>query len=509
MAVAPAVAAWQGWAVRGLMAAGWGAVLWFVLGHSYCLYDDAYIYFRFVENLFSGCPLAYNCVDGPVEGFTSPLFFLLLAAGRVFTHDLESVSQLLGMASLGLAVSVAVATAASSRFDGMGASPHLCVLRAAVVMILLVVDHYFLLHAVIGMETGLAALWGALLLWSATGSGRPWLRTLATMGIFVRPEFALFVPMLPLFVPEARKPAYWLPICIVGGLTVATRLLLFGDYLPNTFWAKSGGTADHARLGLLYIRDALLDYPAAALAPLALLVPRGRGVVGYFLATALIWVVFFLRSGGDFFEYSRMLVPLVAPLSVLAAVGLMAVGRKIAFGGRNGMRVGPVVAALLLLLPAGRAVWDHAIPEQHGMARVERWTQVGKYLAKVHPGATVAATPVGAIGYFSGARVLDLVGLVDRKVAKEGERIPHLSSKGKIGHERVNTEYVLGQRPDIIVIDSWKEKAWGRGDRIFTQFYGEWQLIEAIESGRAPYRPYIPQVGPNLHWFMFIREEGK
>lgn len=507
---ASAAHSWHVWAIRSLIVAAWLAALWFLLGHSYCLYDDAYIYFRFVEKFHSGCPLAYNCVDGPVEGFTSPLYFALLVLGRIFTKDLESVSQLLGIVSVGLAMTVAILTAASSRFNLAGQGPLHGVLRAAAVALLLGLDHFFLLHSVIGLETGLAALWGSLILWSATGTGRPWLRTFAIIGIFVRPEFFLFIFLLPGFVPEARKIRYWLPFVIAGAVTLSLRLLLFGDYLPNTFWAKSGGTADHARLGLLYIRDALVDYPATLLAPLALLVPRGRRMAGYLLAVALLWVFFFLRSGGDFFDYSRMLVPLVPPLVVLAAAGVFAAAARAPVSWRHWPSVGAVVAMCLLLAPALRAVVDHAIPEQHGLARVTRWTQVGQFLAKVHPGATVAATPVGAIGYFSGARILDLVGLTDRTVAKEGDRIPTINSKGKIGHERVHTEYILSQKPDIIVIDSWKDEPWGRGDQVFTQFHGEWQLIDAIESGRAPYRPVTPRVGPDLYWFMFVRvEDGK
>jgi len=490
-----------------LVALVWLATLWFVLGHSYCLYDDAYIYFRFVENLYSGCPLAYNCADGPVEGFTSPLFFALLSVGRLFTQDLESVSQLLGALFIGLAMNVAVLVAASRRFGEVGGGPVQRLLRAVAVALLLGVDHFFLLHSVIGLETGLAALWGALILWSCTAEKQPLLRTLAIAGIFVRPEFILFIFALPLFVQDARKVRYWVPFVVAGALTLTLRMLLFGDILPNTFWAKSGGTADHARLGLIYILDALKDYPVALLAPCAFFLSRGRRMVGYFLAVALLWTLFFLRSGGDFFAYGRMFVPLVPPLTVLAAVGLFAALGRIPVKWHRWSVAGPLVALGLLLIPAVRAAVDHAIPEQHGMARVGRWTQVGKYLGKVHPGATVAVTPVGAIGYFSGARILDLVGLVDKTVAKEGGRIPDLSSKGKIGHERVHTEYILSQQPDIIVIDSWKNEEWGRGDQVFTQFYGEWQLIDAIQSGRAPYRPYIPQVGPDLHWFMFMRVE--
>ncbi len=495
------------WALAAVVGCFWIMVVVFMLGHSYCLYDDAYIYFRFVEQTFAGCPFAYNCVDGPVEGFTSPLYFVLLLAGRLVTPDLESLSQLLGALFLGLAGTVAILTAASPHLDAGRPATFVRVARGAAVAALLGLDHFFLLYSVIGLETALATLWGVLLLRCALDPRQRWLRTMAILGVFVRPEFALFVLLLVLFAPQGRRVRYWLPMVAVGVVTVLSRWLVFGDLLPNTFWAKSGGTLEHARLGWQYLQAALSDFPLILLAPPALLLVRPRTGIGYFLLGSLGWLAYFLRSGGDFFEYSRMAIPLVTGLTVLAVAGVFALVHLLFAQRVSVAALGPAVALSLLGLFAARAATVHRIPEQHGMARVERWSAVGRFLAKEHPGVTVAATPVGAIGYFSGARILDLVGLVDRTVAKEGARIPDLNSKGKIGHEKVHTDYILAQQPEIIIIDAWKREPWGKGDQVFTQFRGEWELIDAIASGRAPYRPYTPQVGENLYWFMFMRVE--
>jgi hypothetical protein len=93
-----------------------GAIAWFVVTHSYSLYDDAYIYFRYVENLH--CGLRYTCGDPPVEGFTSPLWLLVLAMTRIVTRDLETSSQLLGAAALAGALLFTMRSALHPRLQG-------------------------------------------------------------------------------------------------------------------------------------------------------------------------------------------------------------------------------------------------------------------------------------------------------------------------------------------------------------------------------------------------------
>jgi hypothetical protein len=45
--------------------------------------DDAYITFRYAENIAAGKGFVFNPQDGPVQGTSTPLFTLLLAAGRL------------------------------------------------------------------------------------------------------------------------------------------------------------------------------------------------------------------------------------------------------------------------------------------------------------------------------------------------------------------------------------------------------------------------------------------
>jgi hypothetical protein len=64
--------------------------------------DDAYITFRYAENIAAGKGFVFNPQDGPVQGTSTPLFTLLLAAGRL--AGLPCATTALLLAVLGAAL---------------------------------------------------------------------------------------------------------------------------------------------------------------------------------------------------------------------------------------------------------------------------------------------------------------------------------------------------------------------------------------------------------------------
>jgi hypothetical protein len=71
--------------------------------------------------------------------------------------------------------------------------------------------------------------------------------------------------------------------------------------------------------------------------------------------------------------------------------------------------------------------------------------------ARPPPNKLVATVSIGAFGYYSSAKVLDLVGLVDPTIA----RSPHAQSNREFalpGHQRTNAAYVISRNPDYILI---------------------------------------------------------
>jgi arabinofuranosyltransferase len=470
----------------------------FAIAHWDSVYDDAFIYLRYVRNLNNGCGLRFNCADAPVEGFTGPLYLALLWGGSLATGQLIWLCQVIGTVSLVVALGVAVW--ACARLADPAEPGYISAGLALGAAIVLGADDFVLLNSVIGLESALAAAVFAAVAFAALTDRPRLLAASACAFTLVRPEALLFLLALPLL-PSMRRVS--LLAAVVGFLVALTaaRYVLFDSLAPNTYYAKSGGTAQHALLGLAYIRDAFLDFPLAMLAPLALF-GRHRRAATYLMTGSAAWLGFFLRSGGDTFEYSRMWFPLVPMLTVLAIIGGYELARR-----RLSPRIALAVVGALVGAIAVRALVAHSIPEQHVNPRVVEWAATGTYLREHYPRGTLVATvPIGAIGYYSSLPILDLVGLTEPAIARAGRSVPpELLTKRWIAHERNNTEYVLERAPAVIVTTMVQERPWSSIAESRAGFWADWELLQEIKSGRAPYRVRDAEVMPGKHLLMFER----
>ncbi len=181
--------------------------------------DDAYISFRYAENLVDGHGLVYN-VGERVEGFTNLLWTLVLAAAYAAGGSTLLASKVLGV--LGATGAIVLAFAFATRMyredslaqniDASRAFPPLCLSTWA-----LATSSAFLSHSVIGLETGsfaFLAMWGLWLLQSECGReergqhSKPWSALVFCAACLTRPEAPLFFGASLLFMrPQASRPA--------------------------------------------------------------------------------------------------------------------------------------------------------------------------------------------------------------------------------------------------------------------------------------------------------------
>jgi hypothetical protein len=465
-------------------------------GHWNGIYDDAFIYLRYVRNLDNGCGLRFNCSGPPVEGFTSPLFLAVLWFGSVFSHRLIDSCQVTGVAFLIAAGAFSIATAATLVRDR---GPWLASAAVAGTCAVLACDDYVLLNGNIGLETSLAALTISIVAYAAV-TERPRLLTAATIAVCLgRPEATLFAVALPML-PWMRRAKYLVPIAVsLVGVEIA-RLAIFGSVLPNTYYAKSGGTWRHVELGLAYVVETARDFPLTFGAPLALYVARCRRSVAFVLVVAGAWLLFFLRVGGDTFPYSRLWFPFVPSLAALAMAGTAAALE------RFNRRLDVAGVVLIAVVFSMRAALAHAIPPQGVNQRIVDWAAAGSYLRNHYPrGTLVAVVPIGAIGYYSSLPILDLVGLTDETIARSGNSVPtELLQKNWIAHERNDTAYVLRRAPGVIVTTSIRDVPWTLEDAR-AGFWADWLLLEEIKRGAAPYRVVNAEIQAHRYMLMFER----
>jgi hypothetical protein len=333
--------------------------------------DDMYIFLRYAENLARGEGFAYNPGEH-VEGFSSPLWVLLLAAGELLGLGGVTFSKFLAVVSFA-ALLLGLYRLGRERLDLSRPAALLACAFAAL-------DSYLVSWSMYGLET---PAYLALMVWSAVLLGRhvdaPALRrgvafaATATAFSLSRPEAPLFLAVIGLAVvaeplrPRAmldRLRAAALPALAVAaafGAWLLFRRAYFGLWLPNTYYAKLGGGFRWAHLRPLVAQGATPFEVVLAIGGLALalwpgIVRRGFLVLAVCLTAAYSTATVFL----DWMPNLRHLLPLwvFVPLAWAFAAERIARLRLPLLPGRWSRVPGGVLAALAaaLVLSAGVAV---------------------------------------------------------------------------------------------------------------------------------------------------------
>ena len=432
--------------------------------------DDAFISLRYARNLARGEGLVWNAGEW-VEGYTNFAWTLWLALPFQLGVDPVLFSQLSGLATFVVSL-VAVWLAARALLpDSTG---------ALVAVVTLGMTPTFSAYATGGLETSLqaglltmaAAL--ALQIWRSTEvTPRSAAMLSATLGLAVltRMDSAVIgawigLGTLALLVGRSREGesrlwpallALVLPFCSLVGVWLAWKVSVYGDVLPNTYYAKTGADGAWGR-GLkflwMYVESSLL-YPAL-LASVAGVVHavRARHVPVLLGWGALgSWLLYVASVGGDFMEF-RFLVA-ATPLATLLLIWTLwtAVGSSF---------IRAIVVACTVL---GGLAHQTTFEGQDGVESIEQlashlthevqdWEGVGKTLyADLGPDsdARIATTAAGAIPYFSDLPALDMLGLTDRWVATNGKRVSL-----QIAHNRLAPlDYMVERDVHLVLGQPW------------------------------------------------------
>ncbi len=254
----------------------------------------------------------------------------------------------------------------------------------------------------------------------------------------------------------------------IMAVLLAGRWLTFHAPLPNTYYAKTGGGLLQLLAGIRYAAvHWALWLPGLLAAPF--LVRKQRRFLPA-IVTAAVLTLALIVEGGDQFGRARFFLP-VFPLTVLLVGGILPRDRR-----RWTAAMAWTSAILSLaawgLSPQYRPVYEQAaqglgvlhgpwrivhLPPPPDPARMKFLSDMetgfvimGKTLAKVAPpGSSIAAVPIGAIGWYSKLRVIDMVGLVNPAIAHAPIHLEP-GARWRPGHNRGNGAAILRERPDFI-----------------------------------------------------------
>lgn len=481
--------------------------------------DDAYITFRYSRFLAEGRGPYYN-VGEHVEGYTNFLLMLLLAGviKLAGTGVVPVVAKVLGVGGgvLGLLAAWGLCARWLRRVTSVAPYANLIAWAAPA---LVAVNAAYALNSMSGLETTLLSGWLLLGLWLVQVSydQRRWRAAGVAFALaaLTRPEGILafvgviFGGVLAGVLRDSRRRTVLLLDTLIVAVVVAAHVVFRwicyeGEWLPNTFYAKTGG-ASWAIDAETYIRKFASYHLGgwAALICLAVLVLResgGRRSVLPALLVCLLALAGLFKTGPDWMIGYRPLVPYAPIWAALCVTGVAAVADRLCWR-PVALTVG--VCALLLVWVSGqgeprRAYFDYcrtrARGYEAGHAALARW--LGEHTA---PGDAVALMDIGIVGYACpDLRILDITGLTDRHIAK---------SPGPFLAKDYDPAYVLDQRPEFIVLVTTRRRRpdgrleyvpWTRmehrlmSDERFRQHYYHPRAPRAVD---VPYEPMAAAFG--------------
>ena len=408
--------------------------------------DDTYISLRYAQHLAEGQGLVYNSGER-VEGYSNFLWTVFLA--------LPCVLRIPPVPFLKIALSLA-ALATAYFTVRLGRASGLAPGEARDRWLAWTPGWLFLITPLVIERTadGLETLPFSLLLvvavtWTLEENAS---RKSARLGLalaalaMMRPDGVMFAPLL-LGVAAARgarpgRLARTALFCFVPlALYAVARHAYYGDWLPNTFYAKRGGSTEWT-YGWRSFRAFLAETGGWVwlVAVPALVWRKSRGTAWVLLAVVVTRVAFHVWAGGAWIGRYRFLLPAlpmgyVLLCAVLGTLRVRAV-RPFALG----------ASALLLLGPAWArypAVEREALVYGRGLLAAHG--ALGRaVLARTAPEAVIAMDDAGLGPYLARRRNVDMLGLNDRHIA----RLP-----GRFSY-KYDVPYVLSRSPDLVVLVS-------------------------------------------------------
>lgn len=450
------------WQVAGLVAIVLGYVAHFRLLDAR-MQDDAFISFRYARHFAQGHGLVWN-IGERVEGYTNFLWTLLMSLPMVVSDKLEPMAFARAISSFSGYVTIILSFLLVRHM-----LPKARVLPL-VPPILLAGSWPLAINTMTGLETVFfgALLTGATLL---LVQEQDELRYRGSSVVFAlaaltRPEaiglFLLNFALVCVFRFREGKPAkdyllrLFLPFAALVGAHEVFRLAYYGQWVPNTYFAKFGADLPEGMpTRTSYLQDfffANLSSPMGLLLLLALpfLLTKRRHLPSLLILNgAAFGIVFVLSSGADFMIGFRYLVPYLPFWLIVGALGFGAFLEK-SSPKKPSPRAEAVFAACSLIFAILGYAHSHdklrPFETLRHRVNADSNTVLGKWLAESLPkDAVVVARDIGEIGYLSDLTMIDMTGLTDAAIARK---------PGNVLDRAINVDEIFARNPSAFVFIS-------------------------------------------------------
>lgn len=387
--------------------------------------DDAYIFFRYAQNIANGHGPIWNVDATPVEGFSSPIWVYWLGFwGQWF--DIPTVARLSGAVGMVGALFSIHQLSNRSMWSVCG-------------VLLTMGFHYW---GTAGLETAWVIWLTVLCLPLLEDAPKPTtVFYLSLLGV-LRPEGLGLVLLLSIWNYQMHRHNWiwlaWMPMVLWLGV----RWQVYGDLLPNTYWAKAtGDTWFRIQSGWNY---------AGWLG-----IPIGLGWIHHswkiWWFPTVLWLVVLL-GGGDWMWHDRLLLPVISVIWVFSA-RLEGIPKL--------LLTVPLVQYWMPLSLIGATMSTGVTGQQlpirlHQEGNLIEISEVmAQEIRQAYPeDSLIAINHAGVLPYFLAEySFVDMSALNDRHLARLNGNL----------HEKYDPDYILSLKPDLVVLNSLSDPKSGEG----------------------------------------------
>lgn len=460
------------------------ASLLFVTG---CLYiyqffvDDTYISLRYAKNLVEYGKLSFNPGDAPVEGYTNLL--LVLLEGFFIKMGVQGVTQIPKITGI---------------MSGLGAifltykiscrlMPEEALWARCLPVFATALNSSLIVWAVGGLETNLfllLILGGVYFHISNIETGSIKTALLSDFVFFVallcRPDALLIWGLGYLFLflvykqinLRSRLYGMIMSAVLIGGYFL-WKYIYFGNLLPTTFYAKVEPVSFKTINEGLTLYRLFIEYGIHSIYFLLLgyavwnLKRAVSGSLTYVFILFCGYSAYLIYLGNPALNHGyRFYVPIIPLFYILGAYGLSQLSRLTA----NRSVIAVVVIALYVAQFGAGSYWLYRFwnidfgwkkgNENIGINEIvklsENHARLGRWIGeKFGSDTTVVVGDIGAIGYFSGARIVDSWSILDKRIIElKREQAPFKNGEAEfMKREQQIASYIFDHRPDLIRLD--------------------------------------------------------
>ncbi|MDA8137909.1 MAG: hypothetical protein M0036_04575 [Desulfobacteraceae bacterium] len=430
--------------------------------------DDAYINFRYSENLVAGHGLVYNPGER-VEGYTNFLWVILLAPFSLLPIPIEAIAKTLGI--LFSMLTLVYVWKLSNRIGSLKKFAYLNQIAPIAIILSITFD----LYTSAGLETPLFSFFVVLsvyLVFCEEQRGNYFLSSIfLLLSALTRPEgvliFCITCGYIVIRTFSIQKKSIllnknlllWISIFVLPGLIYfVLRYLYFRQLLPNTFSAKTGSGLKQLYDGFNYVKEYFLSTPVYTSFSVFMIfifflnIKKEKPFFIYVASIIGCYTVYICTVGGDWMKFYRFLHPIIPLWALLFQEGCKEFIKRFIVPLKNKTVRKLCFQTLLFLIFIALPVSSlYAYVQGVFTTKVEQafWESAARRMgywlrANGKPHSTIAMGDIGEIGYRTNFKVIDMLGLVTPYIS-------HLEGGYTTKDPKQIAEYVMDRMPEYIL----------------------------------------------------------